>query len=755
MKDNNDNASKEIKNFFDTKFPLEKKIFETKDELLNFYVEKEVECENELKCILNKFLHFPYNKRKVALDTLLENLIISFELNHYSLGVTRTIQLKYKETVEQIKKDLKKIDKEKFVTNYILEQLNKYINSFKSELSKKYKRKEFPKFLTSKYNILIKNKYLTLLSENYIDVNYFYLSDNLIKVAEIYQNIFIRRIDNLFNCTDNGSSAKDYFDLMILSNNECLNKKKSQMLERLIKDFKYFIFMFNLDYLYENKAFDDNYNINKLIDKYKKEVINIKKEDAEKKKEDILQKIININNNSQEKIINIVLSYTLILNYLVTKNKKNGEVELFMPSNYISFASMNVLLDNTLNNFERFLNAEEIQFYSQSQLIKNLFYSQNYITNSDYSIEKIKDILINNSKDNKLQKLSSELFKNLNVKKHNKVLEFFLSIDQKFKDNNVRKINLSPLNPQIISTHCYIFISGFLSEDSNHYNEWEYMSMNLTANDTSYFYNWPGDTLPKAASSTLFNFGLTILTNMAKNYSKANEINESSNLDNNDEVNDISHNNNSNMKEGINNVVDCMQNNVSNDNNKQIEINNKNNFQKNNENSEQFDPGKSFIDSSKKAALSGKILAFILASRGFLKHQNITLVGFSLGTHVVKHCIKQLYKLHYNENIICNDIIKDVILIAGATSLKKKEQKYKEIFNHIINGKLINCYSIKDQVLNILYSGCMGKKPIGNSELQLDGYENLINIDFTNLGLGHTDYRKKMDLVMNKVDLTI
>ena len=36
---------------------------------------------------------------------------------------------------------------------------------------------------------------------------------------------------------------------------------------------------------------------------------------------------------------------------------------------------------------------------------------------------------------------------------------------------------------------------------------------------------------------------------------------------------------------------------------------------------------------------------------------------------------------------------------------------------------------------------------------QNENYDNLRNIDFTPLKLGHTDYRAKMDLVMNKVDL--
>ncbi len=48
----------------------------------------------------------------------------------------------------------------------------------------------------------------------------------------------------------------------------------------------------------------------------------------------------------------------------------------------------------------------------------------------------------------------------------------------------------------------------------------------------------------------------------------------------------------------------------------------------------------------------------------------------------------------------------------------------------------------------------MKKIPIGISgdlNLKTDKFK---NIDFTPLKLGHTDYRKKMDLVMSKIQLT-
>ena len=701
-------VSKAIRQFFEKKFPLEEQNFKTKDELLNFYVDKEIELNDALKNLFERIKPVPHNKIKIAHNTLLENLIISFELNGYSEDITKAIQTKYKDTIEQIVKDTKKIKNlNEINTLFISDKLNMYTNNFNSSLAKKFKRQEFPNFLVSKFIQLIKNKYLNLLSEKNIDVSYFYLSDTFITIIDIYQDIFIHKKQFLFNGNHNKECANEYFELILLSNNFNFKKKEMKYLDHLIQDFKYFVYIFNLDYLYENKEYDENYNINKLIQKYQKEFIDISLQEAENKKNKILEKIISNDSKDITKLLNVVLSYTLVLNFLVTKNITTGDVEVCMTDNYTSFSSMKVLLDNTLKNFELQLDAEEIKDFSQSTLIKDLFLSQNYTENKIYSIEKIKEMLTTNTKNKKLKKLAVEFFKGLFTEKHNKVLEFILSRDQNYKDNNIRRINLSPLNPKTTSTHCYIFISGFLSETSDHYEEWENMALNLTSNNTCYFYNWPGDSLSNAAGETLLNFGLSVLSGFSKN------------AKNNNNINNINTRN-----YGINKY-------------------------------DMFDPGKSFIDSSNKAALSGKILAFILASKLFLKYQTVTLIGFSLGVHVTKHCIKQMYQLHYKEHIPCNDIIKDVVLIAGATCMKGKEAKFKNILSKMINGKLINCYSKEDQILNILYTGCMSKKPVGNSELELDGYENLKNIDFTPFHLGHTDYRSKMDLVMSKVDLYI
>ena len=86
--------------------------------------------------------------------------------------------------------------------------------------------------------------------------------------------------------------------------------------------------------------------------------------------------------------------------------------------------------------------------------------------------------------------------------------------------------------------------------------------------------------------------------------------------------------------------------------------------------------------------------------------------------------------------------------------MKGKEDHYTEMFDKIVNGKIFNCWSQEDVVLSSLYTFAMKKIPIGISgdlNLKTDKFK---NIDFTPLKLRHTDYRKKMDLVMSKIQLT-
>jgi len=148
---------------------------------------------------------------------------------------------------------------------------------------------------------------------------------------------------------------------------------------------------------------------------------------------------------------------------------------------------------------------------------------------------------------------------------------------------------------------------------------------------------------------------------------------------------------------------------------------------------------KNFGDTRIKARYCGQILALIIASNAFFSNCKINLVAFSLGNHVMKHCLKILdnyNKLH---------LINDVIFIAGATSLCEKWEKR---FNKI-SGKIFNCYSRKD--LALYYSETItGKKPIGLNELK---WKNIEKYKFYNIVFDsyHIFYRLRFKKLIKNI----
>ena len=159
---------------------------------------------------------------------------------------------------------------------------------------------------------------------------------------------------------------------------------------------------------------------------------------------------------------------------------------------------------------------------------------------------------------------------------------------------------------------------------------------------------------------------------------------------------------------------------------------------------------KVFIDSKDKAKTSGKLLSIILKSRLFFGYRQINLVAFSLGNHVVKNCLKEL-----SNDDIGKMIINDVTFMAGATTFKNISKYYK-IFKKVIGGRIVNCYSKADNILKYLYSNCIGVQPIGINYIDINdgkGGKNIVeNYNFTDLGMGHLDYRERFKDILKRIN---
>ena len=88
--------------------------------------------------------------------------------------------------------------------------------------------------------------------------------------------------------------------------------------------------------------------------------------------------------------------------------------------------------------------------------------------------------------------------------------------------------------------------------------------------------------------------------------------------------------------------------------------------------------------------MTGRLLAIALVLGYPFSSQTISLMGFSLGTQVIKSCLSTLFKLGATE------IIHNVTLLAGASHYDTNKEKWENIFNTVVGGKIKNCYSSND-----------------------------------------------------------
>ena len=127
-------------------------------------------------------------------------------------------------------------------------------------------------------------------------------------------------------------------------------------------------------------------------------------------------------------------------------------------------------------------------------------------------------------------------------------------------------------------------------------------------------------------------------------------------------------------------------------------------------------------------------------------------MGFSLGCHVVLNCLKELNKITNHKFMINN-----VLLMGGASIIEDFEKDiWRNIFVNNVAGRVINCYSKYDDVLKYLFTICMGKRPIGIGKIDImdpkGGYPIVDNYDFSDIKLGHLQYRDKFEIILKRIN---
>jgi hypothetical protein len=144
-----------------------------------------------------------------------------------------------------------------------------------------------------------------------------------------------------------------------------------------------------------------------------------------------------------------------------------------------------------------------------------------------------------------------------------------------------------------------------------------------------------------------------------------------------------------------------------------------------------------FAKAVKSAEFTGKTLAKFL-KKHTLGKAAVSLIGFSLGTSVIMHCLLELTRSSPG-------LLHNVVLLGGAAPCKP------DIWvkcRRAAAGRMINCYSKHDRILSVLYRASQLTTAIGSKALDVPGVE---NYDVSALIGGHVEYRSKLTEVLNSI----
>lgn len=104
--------------------------------------------------------------------------------------------------------------------------------------------------------------------------------------------------------------------------------------------------------------------------------------------------------------------------------------------------------------------------------------------------------------------------------------------------------------------------------------------------------------------------------------------------------------------------------------------------------------------------MTGKLLAVALALGHPFTTQTISLIGFSLGSQVIKSTIKTLHKIGVH------DLIQNVHFLGGACHWMKDDAYWQAVLSKVVRGRATNSFSREDKVL-VTYFMVENKDSIG------------------------------------------
>lgn len=147
---------------------------------------------------------------------------------------------------------------------------------------------------------------------------------------------------------------------------------------------------------------------------------------------------------------------------------------------------------------------------------------------------------------------------------------------------------------------------------------------------------------------------------------------------------------------------------------------------------------------NRRSAEVGRHLADILIAR----HQGkrpVTLIGFSLGARVIFYCLKEMAKRKG-----CEGIVEDAVLLGAPVPAHRDEWAP---LAKVVSGRIVNGYCRGDWLLKFLHRTSSATLKIAGLQAIRWNNRRMFNVDLSDVVSGHTDYSKKMDIILKAVGI--